>query len=137
MIFVVKVVYTLLENKKINKNVFHYIIVIIGLIGYFLGSNRFRIQYIYNIDLALVLLPFYHVGTVTGIKRLDYIKGQRMITKFGIMIFSFIVSFILSGFISLDMFLSGVGSNNLLVFFFVALLGSLFLMVFIYGNGKV
>lgn len=129
MIFVVKVIYTLLESMKINRKVFHLVIAIIGLLGYLLGYNRFRIQYIYNTDLALLLLPFYHIGKITGIKRLNYIKNQKVITKLAIMIFCFIVSFLLSHFISLDMFLSGVGSNNLLLFYLVALLGVMSFMV--------
>lgn len=137
MFFVVKVIYTIVDSRIHNIYIQTIIYLLFSVVGVIIGRYRGRYSFVYNIDIALVFILFYHVGRGIGIKKVNEIRNYSNLINLIIVAISLGTSLLLTrlngGY---DVFQVAIGGNYLL-FYLNAIAGTMFMIEIAYFVSKI
>ena len=128
MLFVLRCVYEIL-NKYI-KQMWLLTLAVLALcaVGCCMAYRRAAFAGVYNIDIALVMLPFFHVGRLAGKNMISGISGWKWWQLSGMTAALGAASYYMAGVNGgYDLFIVGIGGNPVL-FYITALLGTGFML---------
>lgn len=138
MIFFLQIFYTILDDFISNEYILLFMTCILACVGWYVSQYRERISMIYNIDIALIMMPFFHLSRMYGKKIIVLFQKNLSVTVFySIILFG--VSFLFSNSNGAVNVYRMKISGNILFFYLTAIIGTCYIVsiaVLVVGNKK-
>lgn len=123
MIFVLQCIYSIMDDC-IRKKVHLFVLCcILGALGWMLSIYRNKINMIYNIDIVLIMMPFFHLARMYGERVLNILKSKKWISYVAFVVL-FSVSFVCSEMNGTVNVFNMVIPGNKILFYFNGVTGS-------------